>query len=116
MEPECIVLDEPTAMLDPQGRREVMDTIHYLNKEKGITIIHITHFMEETVGADRIVVMCQGSIDKIGSPLEIFREIDDLKKLGLDVPLAVEMAHELRKKGIKIPDILSINELVDSLC
>lgn len=116
MEPECIVLDEPTAMLDPQGRKEVMETIHFLNKEKGITIIHITHFMEETVGADRIIVMNQGSIHKTGSPLEIFREIDDLKKLGLDVPLVVEMAHELRKKGIKIPDILSINELVDSLC
>lgn len=116
MEPDCIVLDEPTAMLDPQGRKEVMDTIYFLNKEKGITIIHITHFMEETIQADRLIVMNKGSIYKEGTPSEIFRNIDGLKMIELAVPIVVELAAGLRKSGIKLPDILSINELVDNLC
>jgi len=116
MEPDCIVLDEPTAMLDPQGRKEVMDTIHYLNKEKGITIVHITHFMEETIQADRVIVMYQGSIVKEGTPAEIFRDIKELKDIELDVPVVVELADELRKLGIDLPEVLSIDELVKNLC
>ncbi|AZO96516.1 energy-coupling factor transporter ATPase [Iocasia frigidifontis] len=116
MEPSCIVLDEPTAMLDPQGRKEVMDTITFLNKEKGITIIHITHFMEEAIKADRVVVMNQGSIFREGRPREIFKDIEGLKKINLDVPVVVELSHGLRTKGIKLPEVLSIDELVSNLC
>jgi len=116
MEPDCIVLDEPTAMLDPQGRKEVMDTIHFLNKEKGITIIHITHFMEETIQADKIIVMHKGSIIKEGTPVEIFKDIADLKKVELDVPVVVELANELKKIGFNLPEVLSIDELVNNLC
>lgn len=116
MEPDCIVLDEPTAMLDPKGRKEVMDTIHFLNEEKGITIIHITHFMEETIEADRIFVMNNGTIYKEGTPREIFNSISDIKKVGLDVPVVVELADGLKKAGINLPNVLTISELVDSLC
>ncbi|MEJ6949553.1 energy-coupling factor transporter ATPase [Natronospora cellulosivora (SeqCode)] len=116
MEPDCLVLDEPTAMLDPQGRKEVMDTIEFLNKEKGITVVHITHFMEETINSDRIFVMNNGSIIKEGKPREIFKTIDDLKKIDLDVPVVVEMRNELNKLGFNLPDILSINELVNYIC
>ncbi|NLM98060.1 MAG: energy-coupling factor transporter ATPase [Halanaerobiaceae bacterium] len=116
MEPDCIVLDEPTAMLDPKGRKEVMDTIHFLNKEKGITIIHITHFMEETIGADRIFVMHNGAIYKEGTPEEIFHSISDIKRLGLDVTVVVELAERLKKEGFNLPDVLTISELVDCLC
>ncbi|MFP4661202.1 MAG: energy-coupling factor transporter ATPase [Halanaerobiales bacterium] len=116
MEPDCIVLDEPTAMLDPQGRKEVMDTIQFLNREKGITVIHITHFMEETIQSDRIIVMHQGSIYREGKPYDIFKDIDVLKKIELDVPLVVELAQELRKKGFKLPEVLSIDELVSNIC
>jgi len=116
MEPECIVLDEPTAMLDPKGRKEVIDTIKYLNKEKGITVIHITHFMEEAVLGDKIFVMKDGLIKKEGSPVEIFSDIEELRQADLDVPVVVELAAGLRKTGIKIPDVLSIDKLVSNLC
>ncbi|RCW53967.1 energy-coupling factor transporter ATPase [Halanaerobium sp. ST460_2HS_T2] len=116
MEPDCIVLDEPTAMLDPQGRKEVMETVQYLNKEKGITVVHITHFMEEAINADKVIVMNQGQILHKGSPKSIFRLVEQLKDVNLDIPVAVEVAEYLRREKIEIPDILSIDELVDALC
>lgn len=117
MKPECIIFDEPTAMLDPSGRREVMNTIKRLNKEENITIIHITHFMEEAVDADRIVVMEKGKIVLQGKPKEVFVQVDKLKELGLDVPFMTELTYELRKEGIDIrSDILTVDEMVMNLC
>ncbi|QZY54596.1 energy-coupling factor transporter ATPase [Crassaminicella profunda] len=117
MKPECIILDEPTAMLDPVGRKEVMDTILKLNKEEGITIVHITHFMDEAVNADRVVVMEEGNIVLEGSPKEVFSQVDTLKKLGLDVPQVTELADQLKKEGIHIPtNILTVDEMVKYLC
>ena len=117
MKPEIIVLDEPTAMLDPSGRREVLDTIKRLNKEEGITVIHITHYMEEAVDADRVVVMEQGKILLEGKPREIFAQVETLKKIGLDVPQVTELAYELNKEGLDIPpDVLRVEELVNALC
>jgi ABC-type cobalt transport system, ATPase component len=117
MKPECIVLDEPTAMLDPSGRREVIDTITKLNKEENITIVLITHYMEEAVNADRVVVMEDGEIVMSGTPKEVFSKVEELKKLGLDVPQVTELAYELRKEGINIPeDILTVDEMVVQLC
>ena len=98
MKPDCIVLDEPTAMLDPKGRREVLETVHKLNKEEGITIVYITHFMEEAVTADRVVVMKNGVKLHDGTPREIFSHVDTLKGLGLDVPVASEIAFKLNEK------------------
>lgn len=116
MNPECIILDEPTAMLDPIGRKEVMNTVRKLNREEHKTIVHITHYMEEAVEADRIVVMEQGSIIMDGSPREIFSQVDVMKKIGLDVPQVTELAYELRREGIDVPDdILTIEELVMAL-
>lgn len=116
MLPDCIVLDEPTAMLDPMGRKEVLKTIKYLNAEEGITVILITHFMEETIFSDRIVVMQEGKIKDINKPLNIFQNVDLIRDAGLDVPVAVQMANELRNSGLKVPDIMDIEELVDALC
>lgn len=117
MKPECIILDEPTAMLDPSGRKEVMDTITKLNKEEGITIVHITHFMDEAVNADRVVVMEEGKIVLEGKPRQIFSQVETLKKLGLDVPQVTELAFQLKKEGIDIPlDILTVDEMVMYLC
>ena len=117
MRPEIIILDEPTAMLDPAGRREVMETIHYLNKEEGITVIHITHYMEEAIDADRIIVMESGKIVLEGSPKEIFAKVEELKNLGLDVPQITELVHELRKEGLDIPPgLLTAEEMVKVLC
>ena len=117
MHPEIIILDEPTAMLDPSGRREVMDTIHRLNKEDGITIVHITHYMEEAIHADRVIVMDNGRIVLDGTPREIFRQADMLKNIGLDVPQIVELCHELRREGFDIEgDPISLEEMVDALC
>lgn len=116
MEPDCVVLDEPTAMLDPRGRKEVMDTIYSLNREKGITIIHITHFMEEITRADKILVMHNGKIVKRGIPEEIFRDIEKLNEIDLAVPEIVELAHELRQAGLDLPEVLSIDELVYAIC
>lgn len=117
MKPECIILDEPTAMLDPSGRREVLETIIDLNENYGITIILITHYMEEAVKADRIVVMDKGKVVKEGTPREIFREVSMMKEIGLDVPQVTELAYELKKNGLNITsDILTIDEMVDALC
>ena len=102
MEPECIVFDEPTAMLDPRGRREVMNVIHRLN-EKGITALLITHFMEEAAQADKVIVLDQGEVKMIGTPLEIFRRAEELKALSLGVPPAVDLADRLRQRGIEVP-------------
>lgn len=116
MKPECIIFDEPTAMLDPSGRKEVMSAIKRLNKE-GITVLHITHFMEETVEADRIVVMHKGNIELQGKPREVFSEVSKLKEIGLDVPQVTLLANELIKEGINISkDILTVDEMVNELC
>ena len=113
---DCIILDEPTAMLDPSGRREVMETLCKL-KEKGKTIILITHYMDEAVQADRVAVMDKGKIKLDGTPKEVFRNIDEIKKFGLDVPQVTELAQELSKEGLDIPlDIIDVKELVDLLC
>ena len=117
MEPECIVLDEPTAMLDPEGRKEVIDTILELNREKGITIILITHYMEEAVKADRVFVINDGEAVMDGTPKEVFSQVEKIKAMGLDVPQVTEAAYRLRKKGIDIPeDILSVEEMVGRIC
>lgn len=116
MKPECIVLDEPTAMLDPIGRREVLDTIKKLNKEEGITVILITHYMDEAVESDRIVVMEKGNIVMDGSPKEVFSKVEKLKEVGLDVPQVTELAYELRAAGVNVrQDILTVDECVDEL-
>jgi len=117
MEPKVLVLDEPTAMLDPKGRKEVMEAVHKLNQEKGITIVHITHIMEEALDADRIVVMEEGKIVMNGTPREIFRQADKLRALRLDVPYIVDLADQLRKDGLPLPeDILTVEEMVVALC
>lgn len=117
MEPECIVLDEPTAMLDPNGRKEVLKTAHLLNKEKGVTIILITHYMEEVVDADKVFVMDKGKVVMEGTPREIFSQVDTLKAHRLDVPQITLLADELRKAGMPIPKgILTREELVRALC
>ncbi len=117
MEPDCIILDEPTAMLDPSGRREVMETINYLNREKGITILYITHHMDEAAKADRIVVMDRGSVVLSGSPREVFSQVDRMKELGLDVPQATELAWRLRKHGIAVrADVMTMEEMTEELC
>ena len=113
MRPDCIVLDEPTAMLDPRGRREVLSTIQELNRENGITVILITHYMDEAVKAERVVVIDEGNILLDGTPKEVFRNVEQLKSVGLDVPQVTELAYELRKEGIDIPDdILTEDECV----
>lgn len=116
MNTQCIVMDEPTAMLDPQGRKEVMDTVMKLNREFGITVILITHYMDEAVKADRVVVMDGGRITMDGTPKEVFRNVEKMKSLGLDVPQATELAYRLRKKGFKLPDdILDENECAEAI-
>ncbi len=117
MRPQCIVFDEPTAMLDPSGRKEVISTIKHLNKKYGITIILITHFMEEAVEADRIIVMEKGKIVMEGNPRTIFSKVEELKEIGLDVPQVTELAYELKKSGIPInEDLLTIDEMVNEIC
>ena len=116
MKPDCIVLDEPTAMLDPNGRKEVIKTIHELNKKENITILLITHYMEEAVDADRIIVMNDGQMAMDGTPAEIFSRIEELKSLELDVPQVTELAWKLKQKGAALPDgILHKEELVEAL-
>lgn len=111
MQPDCIVLDEPTAMLDPQGRREVMATIKQMNEEKGITIVLITHYMDEAAQSGRIVVMDKGRVVLDGTPREVFSHVEQVKSIGLDVPQATELAWELRRAGCDIPeDILTEQE------
>ena len=115
-EPKCIVFDEPTAMLDPNGRKEVIATAHELNKKKGVTIILITHYMEEVVGADHVYVMEKGRVVMDGTPREIFSRVDELKEHRLDVPQVTLVADELKKAGLDIPDgILTREELVNAL-
>lgn len=115
MKPECIVLDESTAMLDPRGRKEVMNTVKMLNEEFGITILFITHYMDEAVKANRVIVMDDGKIVLDGEPKKVFSEVEVLKKAGLDVPEAAELSLELKKSGINLPDdILTMEELFGS--
>ena len=110
MKSRCIVLDEPTAMLDPRGRQEVLETVHKLNKEDGITVVYITHFMEEAVTADRVIVMKNGVKIDEGTPRHIFTQVDMLKDLGLDVPVAAEVAFKLEKQGHRISKDIITNE------
>ncbi len=117
MRPKCIVLDEPTAMLDPSGRNEVMKTINEVNKKFGITIILITHYMDEAAQADRIIVMDKGEKVMEGVPREIFSQVEKIKSIGLDVPQVTELAYELQKEGVDIStEILNIDEMVNALC
>lgn len=116
MHPKCIVLDEPTAMLDPSGRKEVIRAIRGLNDVEGITVILITHYMEEIIHADKVYVMDQGKIAMEGTPREIFSRVEELKELRLDVPQVTLLAHELKKRGVDLPEgILTIKELVEAL-
>lgn len=117
MKPQCIVLDEPTAMLDPVGRRDVMETIERLNREEGITMILITHYMDEAVRADKVFVIDDGDLVMQGTPKEIFSQVETLQKYGLDVPQVTEVAYLLRKEGIDLTaDILTIEEMVGAIC
>lgn len=116
MQPECIVLDEPTAMLDPVGRKEVLEAVHALNREKGVTIILITHYMEEVVEADHVYVMDSGKVVMQGPPRSIFSQVERLKEYRLDVPQITLLAYELKKAGLDIPDgILTREELTEAL-
>ncbi len=116
MHPECIVLDEPTAMLDPNGRKEVIRAIRGLNDVEGITVILITHYMEEIIYADRVFVMDKGAVAMEGTPREIFSQVEKLKELRLDVPQVTMLAYELKKKGMNLPDgILTTQELIEAL-
>ncbi|MCL2415961.1 MAG: ATP-binding cassette domain-containing protein, partial [Defluviitaleaceae bacterium] len=117
MRPNIILLDEPTAMLDPIGRKEVISTVRRLNRDEGITVVLITHYMDEAAQADRVIVMDEGKISMQGSPKEVFSDIDALKAIGLDVPQTTEIAHRLRLRGCELDEgILSVEELVDALC
>lgn len=117
MRPKCIVLDEPTAMLDPNGRKEVLEAVRELNRQENVTVILITHYMEEVVHADRVYVMDSGEVVMQGTPKEIFSQVDTLKKYRLDVPQVTLLAHELRRAGVDIPEgILTTEELVSALC
>ena len=116
MRPQCIVLDEPTAMLDPNGRQEVVKTVHELNRQEGITVVLITHYMEEVIHADRVIVMDDGRVVMDGTPREIFSRVEELKSYRLDVPQVTELAYELQKNGVDLPDgILTLEELMKYL-
>ena len=117
MKPKCIIFDEATAMLDPSGRKEVLNTIKKLNKEDNITILYITHFMEEVVDADIVIVMEKGKKILEGTPVEVFSNIETLKSIGLDVPYMTELSYLLKKEGLNIKeDILTVDEMVNELC
>lgn len=117
MRPDYLVLDEPTAMLDPQGRQEVMATVLRLNKEEGLGVVHITHYMDEAVNADRVIVMENGEIEMEGKPREVFAQVSKLKKLRMDVPQMTELASLLRQGGLEVPeDVLTVEEMVRCLC
>ncbi len=116
MRPSIIILDEATAMLDPQGRKEVIQLVHKLNREEGLTIVNITHFPEETLESDRIIVMDQGKIYADGTPVEVYADVEGLKAIGLDVPFAGRLRHTLGQQGIKLQTVLDQEELVDELC
>ena len=116
MRPKCIVLDEPTAMLDPQGRREVMKTIRQLNRDFGTTVVLITHYMDEAAVSDRVVIIDSGNVLKDGTPKEVFQEVELLKSVGLDVPQVTELIYELRKEGVNLPqDILTEDECYEAI-
>ena len=110
MKPKCIVLDEPTAMLDPLGRKEVIHVLHELNKKEGVTIILITHYMEEVIDADHVFVMDNGKVVMEGTPRQIFSQVDKLKELRLDVPQVTELAYEIKKEGLPVKDGIIRNE------
>lgn len=117
MRPQCIVLDEPTAMLDPNGRHEVLEAVSELNKKENVTVILITHYMEEVIHADKVYVMDSGKIVMQGTPREIFSQVERLKEYRLDVPQVTLLAHELHEAGVDIPEgILTTEELVSALC
>ena len=117
MEPRCVVLDEPTAMLDPSGRREVMETILRLNREKGVTVVLITHHMDEAAMADRLVVMDHGEVIADGTPRTVFQKVELLRSVGLTVPDTVELLYELRQAGLDLPlDALSVEECAQAIC
>ena len=117
MRPKCIVLDEPTAMLDPNGRKEVLAAVHQLNKQENVTVVLITHYMEEVDDADHVIVMDGSHVVMEGTPREIFSQVETLKKYRLDVPQVTLLAHELKQSGVDIPDgILTTEELVNALC
>lgn len=117
MKPKCIILDEPTAMLDPNGRKEVLKAVRELNQAEGVTVILITHYMEEVIYSDKVFVMDEGRLVMQGTPREIFSQVDKLKELRLDVPQVTLLAHELRHKGLPVTEgILTIEELVDEIC
>ncbi len=116
MEPDCIVLDEPTAMLDPSGRAEVLETVHAINRERGVTVVLITHHMEEAVDADRVIVMGQGDILADGDPVTIFQQVELIREAGLDVPETVKLLYELKQSGWDIPlDGLSVDDCADRI-
>ena len=117
MQPKCIILDEPTAMLDPNGRKEVLKVVHELNREEKVTVILITHYMEEVTDADYVYVMDHGKVVMKGTPREIFSQVEMLKAYRLDVPQVTLLAHELKESGVDVPDgVLTTGELVDALC
>ncbi len=117
MKPQCIILDEPTAMLDPNGRQEVIKTVLELNKKEGVTVILITHYMEEVISADRVFVMDNGQVVMTGTPREIFARVDELKSYRMDVPQVTMLAHELKEAGVPLSGtILSVEELVEEIC
>ena len=117
LKPKCILMDEPTAMLDPQGRKEVLAYVHELNRQEGITIVLITHYMEEAVDADRVIVMDDGTVVMDGTPREIFSRVEELKRYHMSVPAVTELAWRLKMKGLDIPDgILTVEELTEALC
>jgi energy-coupling factor transport system ATP-binding protein len=117
MHPKCLVLDEATAMLDPAGREEVMSTIKRLNREEGITVVLITHHMEEAVQADEVVVMGSGKVELVGTPREVFTQVEKVTDAGLDVPQVTRLARLLRQRGLSVNnDIMTVEEMVNSLC
>ncbi|HIR91863.1 MAG TPA: energy-coupling factor transporter ATPase [Candidatus Egerieimonas intestinavium] len=117
MRPRCIVLDEPTAMLDPNGRKDVLKAVRELNQQEGVTVILITHYMEEVILADKVFVMDEGRLVMEGTPREIFAQVETLQKYRLDVPQVTLLAHELKKAGVELPEgILTTEELVEALC
>lgn len=117
MQPECIIFDEPTAMLDPSGRREVLENIKEINKQHGITVVLITHYMDEAAQADRVIVIDGGNVVLEGKPKQVFSNVEKMKSLGLDVPQVTEIVYELNKKGFNLDkEILNVDEMVDALC
>ncbi len=117
MHPKCIVLEEPTAMLDPTGRKEVIRTVRALNQVEDVTVLLITHYMEEVIYADKVLVMDEGKVVMQGTPREIFSQVEQLQKYRLDVPQVTLLAHELKKAGLPVPDgVLTVDELVEELC